>query len=260
MGSRLAAATLVLGLLGVATARAEPNNDPQAMGVHARKHLELGLAHYHAKDYEPAIREFAAGYELDPRPEFLFAMAQAERLSGDCRSAIVLYRRFLAEDPPAQAGQAATENIERCEVALDSSPSLTAEPASPPPDAAAPTRGPPPAGDPRADADAAWYRDPVGASLLAGAAASAAIGLGFWVASSDDEAAARAATSYGTYDDRLASARTKRAVALAGFGAGAALAAGAALHYLLWDPTPDAPRVGVALGEASAGLWIAGAF
>src|SRR5262245_20246725 len=70
-----------------------------AMKAEARAHLEAGLAAYGEKDWARAIAESRAGYELDPRADFLFAWAQATRLSGDCAGAIELYDKFIATGP-----------------------------------------------------------------------------------------------------------------------------------------------------------------
>ncbi|MBI5543108.1 MAG: hypothetical protein HY901_04420, partial [Deltaproteobacteria bacterium] len=55
--------------------------------LEATRHLERGLRSYDVQQYEEAIAQFKKGYQLDPRPEFLFALAQAERLRGNCRNA-----------------------------------------------------------------------------------------------------------------------------------------------------------------------------
>ena len=66
---------------------------------------DRALAAFAARDYPAAIRDTEAGYAIDPRREFLFAEAQAKRLAGDCRGAVVLYQRFLTTAPAAGAGR-----------------------------------------------------------------------------------------------------------------------------------------------------------
>ncbi len=94
------------GALPVMVAPAEPD------------HLAAAVDAYGARDYERAVTEFQAAYAASASADALFGWAQAERLSGDCPSAIVLYRRLL-EGALAPAQQAAAQqNLERCERAL----------------------------------------------------------------------------------------------------------------------------------------------
>src|SRR5687767_9729546 len=68
---------------------------PAPMSEAARLYLERGLARFEAKDYAGAIADFDAGYQVEPHGDFLYARAQARRLSGDCRGAADDYRGFL---------------------------------------------------------------------------------------------------------------------------------------------------------------------
>src|ERR1043165_2668234 len=112
-------ATLLASLLGMALSQRALAESPNAQ---AKAHFDQGAVFFAAKDYEAAISAFEAGYALDPRPEILFAWAQAARLSGDCPSAIVLYERFLAGQPPARQARAARANRELCKQALATRP------------------------------------------------------------------------------------------------------------------------------------------
>jgi tetratricopeptide (TPR) repeat protein len=93
-----------------------------AIDPEAKQHLERGLAGYTAKDYAGAIKDLRLAYALDPRPEILFAWAQAERLYGRCSQASKLYDRFLKSKPSAQQAAAARTGIERCEGQPDTTP------------------------------------------------------------------------------------------------------------------------------------------
>lgn len=68
----------------------------------AKTHFQAGKTHYELGRYSEAIREFAAGYALSPRPEFLINLGQAYRASGDRASALDMYERYL-EKAPANA-------------------------------------------------------------------------------------------------------------------------------------------------------------
>src|SRR5262245_14065091 len=113
---RIVLSALLLAPL-VARPRAARAQDGETTPIkpEAKVRLARGLEYYKMKEFEAAIAEFEAAYAIDPRKEILFAQAQAERLSGDCASAAVLYRRFLGMDPPAVHAEAARASLEKCE-------------------------------------------------------------------------------------------------------------------------------------------------
>ncbi|RMH44069.1 MAG: hypothetical protein D6689_03340 [Deltaproteobacteria bacterium] len=246
------------------------------MDPRARAHLDRGLEHYRARDYEAAIREFRAGYAIDPRPELMFAIGQAERLSGDCASAIRAYREFLATDPPEPQAKAASAAIERCEVALGETGWTSAEiPDRGPPAAPARPAGRVPAAAPAAHAAPApaapaaapgddrrpWYRDPIGATLLGAGATSAAVGIGLFVSSAAERRAAADAATYGEYERHLDAAQSRRTAAWVGVGVGAGLASAAAVRYWLRRDRGTSRRDLTVVPTASgAALVVAGTF
>jgi hypothetical protein len=244
--SGILAVTLVVAMLAASTgvADAKPRKSPP-MRRAAKAHLERGLRHYEAKRYDDAIREFRDGYAIDERPEFLFAMAQAERLSGDCASAVDLYRRFLTEDPPDRQAAAAREQLARCEEEVAAA-AREQEEETPEPDAAEPPEPArvdenddevPPAlrretSRPRDEPSRRpWYRDPLGGVLLASGAAGIGVGVGFIVASRTNEADAGDAPTYGAHADLLDRAERQRTIGWIAAGAGAALVTGAVIRY-----------------------------
>jgi len=193
---------------------------------------ERGVAAYQRHDYEAAVQAFHDAYEVDPRPEILFAWAQAERLGGDCAHAVIHYRKFLDGHPPAVQAKAAQAPLERCERVL-----ATAPPAAPAPEAAvepapAPpavvlTEKPPPPPKPSRH----FYEDGLGDVLVgAGIAAAAAGGVLLATAGSPDDAR--------TYDDfqmRRDTALSHQRWGLVAIGAGAALFVGGVTHWLIWS-------------------------
>jgi tetratricopeptide (TPR) repeat protein len=75
----------------------QPANDNVAR---ARVLFQSGRTHYELGSYSEAIRDFAAGYALSPRPEFLLNLGQAYRASGDATKAIELFNKYLERAPP----------------------------------------------------------------------------------------------------------------------------------------------------------------
>jgi tetratricopeptide (TPR) repeat protein len=67
----------------------------------ARTHFEAGRALYNLGNYTDAIREFSAGYQLVPKPQFLVNLGQAYRKLGDLGKAREMYKKFLDEAAPA---------------------------------------------------------------------------------------------------------------------------------------------------------------
>lgn len=54
-------------------------------------------------------------YSLDPQPNALYAQAQAERLSGNCKAAITHYQQVIDTSKDEKTANAVKGNIELCE-------------------------------------------------------------------------------------------------------------------------------------------------
>src|SRR3954467_11063977 len=93
----LALVVMVLACAGHAQAQTD---DPVAS---ARTHFEAGRALYQLGNYNDALREFAAGYELAPRPQFLLNLGQCYRELDDLQHAREMYQRYLHDAPPTDA-------------------------------------------------------------------------------------------------------------------------------------------------------------
>jgi hypothetical protein len=202
------------------------------MSEAARVHYDRGLALYGDKDYAGAIGELEAGYALDPRREFLFAEAQALRLSGDCKGAVPLYKRFLDSEPDDVQINGAHIALARCAEQMASTPAATATSttsATPPLQVTTTPVAPTP---PRAPA-ASWYRDAAGGVLLGAGVAALAFGTAFtFAALSARDDANQSAQSYADYSRRWTTAHDRWQIGLAGFATGAALTAAALYRYL----------------------------
>ncbi|TPV93532.1 MAG: tetratricopeptide repeat protein [Myxococcales bacterium FL481] len=93
----------------------------------AHAHRTTGLSLYEAGEFERAQGEFERAYELRPTPDVLFAWAQSARLVGNCSTAISLYQRFIATDPPARQVDAANQHVARCRQTLATERSLAGQ-------------------------------------------------------------------------------------------------------------------------------------
>lgn len=209
---------LVLGLLCVraptmprAWAQPSPSMDADA-------HLERGQAHFEAKDYAAAGREFSAAYDLDPRPEFLYARAQAERLNGNCADAVPLYRAYLDTEPDQEAADFARTNLAQCAAAVPEDE----PPARPPDDRELVDHRPP-----------AWFKNRLGGALVGSGVVGLGLGLAWYRGARSDEAElARGLTSYQEHArlaDRSQQRRDRANIATA---AGSVLAVAGIVRYV----------------------------
>jgi tetratricopeptide (TPR) repeat protein len=277
MSARVVAVVLVLVALAAANGRAEP---PARLKPEARIHLDRGLKLYQRQKYDEAIDELREGLAIDPQPDLLYALGQAERKRGHCERAIEYYRSCLALVKDASAAAALRVQIERCRVeqgesaatttaTTPSAPTESTPPESPPqetPPGAAPQTpaNAPPASPPNAPrasppptqatqppheplvapppAPRPWHRDPLGATTLA--LGLAGLGAGGALVGIADARLDDAAGSYQQYAD----ARGAPAMWTAGIvtlTVGGALVATAVIRYAVLGArhgTPPAPR------------------
>lgn len=166
----------LVALGGSAAAQTAAHSRP-GMKPAARARLQTGMKLYEQGHYEEAIAELREGLAIDPQPDILYALGQAERKRGDCAHAIEHYQSCLAlvNDPAAAA--AIKVQIERCQVSSGTREPFDVEPwprdsaagKPPTPDAVALTPAavttPAPATPP--PSERSWARDPLGASAVA---------------------------------------------------------------------------------------------
>ena len=162
--------------LCLALARA-PAAAPEAEGDNP--HFTEAVAAWKDRRWPEAAEAFARAYALDPRPQYVFARAQALRFAGDCDQAIAGYREFIALAPPQAAIDEARGHITTCGGDPDAAASAATKASEPSPPAPrvepTPVRvDPPPEPPPRR-----WWRDPTGHVLGWTGLAAAAVGGGF---------------------------------------------------------------------------------
>ena len=181
---------------------------------------DRALKKFETHDYAAAIGDLEEGFALDPRREFLFAEAQAKRLGGDCRGAVVLYQRFLTTKPPALQIDATQIALARCAQELAKKPEVVimTPPAAPP--------APPPA-PPR------WSRDPWGLGLTSVGVVALGIGIGYLVAAENARSDAENAPTYAAYVSHWSTAGARLDVAIGALAIGAALTATGVARFLV---------------------------
>jgi tetratricopeptide (TPR) repeat protein len=197
----------------------------------ARSLRTRGLRAYDVQRYDEAIDAFRHAYEIDPQPDLLYALAQAERMSGDCRRAVDAYRAFLRSNPPSQQAASARKNLGRCEMQLAAAP-------PPPQPSPAPTAVilvepavPPPAPPRRA------ARDTAGHVMMALGVAGLVSGAALWGVAQGDIDAVNRSTSYDQFVNARAAAAHAEGERIGGIvtvAVGGALVLAAAIHYGVW--------------------------
>ncbi|MBT8491485.1 MAG: tetratricopeptide repeat protein, partial [Deltaproteobacteria bacterium] len=100
--------TLLLGMASAATA------ERLTLNPEAKVLFEQGMRDYQAGRYDAALRSFEQAHQLAPRPELLFAMAQAARLGHRCEQASRYYDQFLATKPSERQVDAARQLRGQC--------------------------------------------------------------------------------------------------------------------------------------------------
>lgn len=181
--SSLLCTCAVLALAGPALAEppiARPK-DPAAL-----KHLDVATKLYDIRSFEQAIEEYKAGALVEPAPVFDYDLAQCYRQLHKYKDAIWHYQRFLKESPETvEHDEAVKKFIEQMQAELDQK-AMTAPPTedanAPAPKPITPTSAPTTPAAPAAtseDEEApppattdAWYRDPIGWSLVGGGVAA----------------------------------------------------------------------------------------
>jgi tetratricopeptide (TPR) repeat protein len=264
--SRALPVVLALSVLAAARATAQPA-DP-AVTAAARPHLEAALRLFKAREYAQALAEFRAAFDIDPQPALLYAIAQAERLNGDCRRAIRFYEAFLRTAPKQSQGLSARQNIARCVAELQR-PSPATQPASAP--TSAPTERPEPPlvlapVSPRVPdrPGSSWTRDWAGHGLVLGGLAVAATGIALWRVGRGAIADANAARSYDTFVARAGGASDaglEQRMGIAALAVGGALVAAGVAHYVLRGRgRAERARVAAAAGPGRAVLVLGARF
>jgi tetratricopeptide (TPR) repeat protein len=180
----------------------------QATRPTARTYLERGLKLYDEGQYDAAIRELRLGYALEPLPQFLYTLGQAERKLGRCDEALTYYRQYLPSADATSAG-AVRFQIERCEQQQRDAAVRAAPREVPHGEVVVPPRRRP------------FYRDWIGMTLAGVGAGAALAGGGLLIGSTLELQRSRA--SFEQFDSTLSGAQTMRTAGIVLAAAGGAV-------------------------------------
>ncbi len=243
---------------------AAPSSD---VAGQAKAHIDRGTHYFDVQQYAKAAEEYQVAYLLDPKPEYLYASAQAQRLAGDCTKALRSYAAYLRTKPPAQDQAKTQKNIERCEQELKdhppvAEPSVVPLPSAGPPPPVPATVVPPPSPPVVARAGSPRSHDWAGHMLVGGGIAVAAAGLVFYLGG---RATIRDYNSAATYDQFAArrgevdAARTRQTLGVSAMAVGGGLVVGGVLHYIFHARSAD-HRVTAAVTPGGATVVVTRSF
>jgi tetratricopeptide (TPR) repeat protein len=215
-----------------------------------------GQRHYELAEYAAAIADFKEAFRISDQPELLFNIAQAYRLSADCRQALTFYRTYLRRLPGAA-------NAERVRARITEMEACAAKPApetpvTPPATGAITTTAslPPP---PPPPARGRTWKTWAGIGALGAGAIAAGAGVLFAARGSakSDELRELCATSCSGDDARAieSAGRAANRNATIGFVAGGALVAAGVVLIVLdhrGGGEPTGPAVSVVPGGGAA--------
>jgi tetratricopeptide (TPR) repeat protein len=241
MGSRLALLAVIQLTAAVTLAR-EAAADTRARDLYKR-----GIEEYKAQKYEQAVATLKESYELEPKPDVLFALAQAERLAGRCPEARIHYRKLLDETSDPATMKAVQSNLELC---------------GPDPDKVEPKQVEPerPAAEPKTITKTVVHEvrrtDKLATILFAGGTLGLGAGGGLYLASLNSRDDAKRA---GTLDDhaRISDrADLQRIAAIAAGGAGVLMIGVAVVRWATSGSSTAESKTEVTLAPSASGAML----
>jgi len=94
-------------------AYAQPDNEAEAKRLY-----QEGTKHYQLAEYDQAVADYKAAYQIVPKPLFLYNIAQAYRLAQNHELALRFYKNFLSAQPAASNRAEVEEHIRTMEEAI----------------------------------------------------------------------------------------------------------------------------------------------
>ena len=232
MGSKLSVLAAVIALAG--TAHADPAGDA----------LKKGIELYKAGKYAEAIPHLEKAYKLDSKPDTLFALAQAQRLNGDCASAAPNYRKVIERVSDMTVAKLVQQNLSICEPDEPKQPEPKAEPR------AEPAPPPEPKVVERTVVRDVGKTDKLAAAMFGGGMLAVGVAGGLYIAASNNADAADRAKSLEDHDLLADRASSQRTIMYVAGGVGVAMM-GFAIYR--WTAGGDAQKTDVALVPSSGG-------
>ncbi len=239
MGSKLTVLAAVIACAG--TASADPAGDL----------LKQGIDQYKAGKYAEAVTALGKSYDISKKPETLFALAQAERLEGDCATATAHYRQVVEQVSDLNVAKLVEQNLALCEK-IEKKHEPTPPKPEPEPKAAPP---PPPQIITKTVVRDVPHTDVLAASAFAAGTLGIGAAGGLYLAASASRNAAGKARTLDDHNTLLDRADTDTKAMFVAGGLGVALIA---VSVYRWTRGEDPPKTDVALTPSAGGgtLWV----
>ncbi len=231
MGSKLTVLAAVIALAG--TASADPAGDA----------LKKGIELYKAGKYAEAVPHLEKAHKLDGKPDTLFALAQAQRLAGDCAAAAPNYRKVIERVSDMNVAKLVQQNLSICE---PDEP----KPVTPTPEVQEPKPEPEPKIVERTVVREVGSTDKLAAALFGGGMLAVGVAGGLYVAASNNADAADRAKSLEDHDLLADRASGQRTIMYVAGGVGVAMM-GVAIFR--WTRDRSTQKADVAVVPASGG-------
>jgi tetratricopeptide (TPR) repeat protein len=174
-------------------ASAQPKRGAAA-AAQAKELYKKGMTHYQLGEFDTAIDEFKAAYELTSAPGLLFNLAQVHRMKKDWEQALHFYRMYLRLEPTAPNRADVEALIVEVQRAFDdeqraklAAPKVEPQPVAPPPPVAMPAPAPLIAPTPPPPPPRHWrLKLGIAAGLAAVGVGALATGIGLGAHAADD--------------------------------------------------------------------------
>lgn len=192
--------------------------------------LKRGIEQYKAGKYADAAATLKKAYDADGKPETLFALAQAERLAGDCPTAVEHYKEVTAKVSDLNVAKLVEQSLELCPQQAAPKVETHDEPVAPP-------VAPPPRIVEKTVVREVPRTDKLAASLAAIGALSLGGAVGLYVAAAGNDTAAQhayTATDEATFEHRFT---VERDAAIGAAAGGAVLLGVATWRWMRGDRT-----------------------
>jgi len=202
-----------------------------------------GIEHYKAGRFKEAATDLGSAYALEPKLDTLFALAQAERLAGDCTSARPHYQELLDKVSDLNVAKLVEQNLALCP-----EPAAVVEPVRP-------VEPPPPQIVTKTVVREVSRTDKLAASLAVGGGLLLGVSGGLYLAASGNRDAADRARSLEDHDVLADRANTQRTAMVITAGAGAVMVGVAVVR---WMTGRESAATSVAITPAPNGgaLWV----
>jgi hypothetical protein len=223
----------------------------------ANDEVKQGIELYKAHKYADAAAALGRAYALDPKLETLFALAQAERLAGDCTNAAAHYHKVIELQSDLSVAKLVQQNLDLCEP-KQPEPRLP-QPTQPPAEVA-PAPAPPPEVITKTVTREVHHTDRLTVALVGSGALALGTGIGLFVAASSDRAAADHAGSLAEHDSLANRSDKERLLGFVVAGSGVALLGVAVFRWVTSDNDPHDKSVMLVPTDGGGAVAVSGRF